>query len=840
MFRNYLVTALRNLARNWLYASISILGLAVAFTAALLIAQFVRGEFSYDRWVPGYQRVYEIIDRLEFPDQPAGGGDLTQTVLASQLRAVLPGVEATARLWGGSIGPPLKSRAQDAGVSERTFAWADPDLFRVFPLPAIAGDPSTALRQPGTVVITHSMARKYFHHDRPIGETLWVQIGKEPQPGETPKPAGPDDWHAMRVTAVLNDLPANTNLTTEIFASGRSAFSPMAQVDSHPPNYGGVAVLTFVRLVPRTSPEDLQRALDIATRPENALANKFTPGAKWLFRGVPLAEAHLTDPGSLADISKPVGSRVVAYAIAAAGALIVLVAAINFVTLMTARATRRAVEIGVRKAAGASRRDLMTQFIGETLMQVALAAVIAAGAAKALLPAFNAFAQRGLILDFVHDPALLAGFTVVALCVGLAAAIYPALLLSSFRPASVLKGGPIQASGSPAARGALVVVQFAILVALIVTTITLYRQTQYALVRGLGTVDTKLMISVLAPCDGAFPAEVRKLAGVTGAVCSSYNALNTPDGSWLTNAQRGNGRKMSFVQVPLDFGFFELYGVKPLAGRLFQRDHGEDSALAKDPNGQAMPTVVINETAARELGFADTRSAVGQQMRWGRARPKAPPSQDPSRGEPSTIVGVVPDMPVSVRLAAAPTFYYVGWNLNVVSIKMGGQDIPGTIRAIEAVWKRTGTGQPIGEIFLARSRLNLYLDLIIQGTAIAICAILAVLIACLGLFALSAFTTERRVKEIDVRKAMGARTFDVMLLLLWQSTIPVLIAGSIALPLGALAMRWWLHSFPYHVDLSAWTFVVAAVAAVAIAWLTVSFQSFMVARAKPAKALRYE
>jgi putative ABC transport system permease protein len=844
MLRNYLVTALRNLGRNWLYGAISILGLAVAFAAALLIAQFVRGEFSYDRWLPGYQRVYKIYNQIDFPGQPVSASDVNQTVLASQLRAVFPGAEAMTRftLGGKGSGPLMKSRVGDAGATEPAFAWVDPEVFKVFPLPALAGNLASALQHPDTVVLTRAAARKYFHRDLPLGDTLWVQVPKQPAPGESPKPPGPDDWHALRVTAVLEDLPPNTNLTTEVFASARSTYSFVARADAQPPRYGGVAVLTFVRLSPKASAADLQRGLDLATKPETALVGQFTPGSRWVYHAVPLSEVHLTDPGRLASRGKPSGSRTVSFGIAGVGALIVLVAAINFVTLMTARAGRRGVEVGVRKATGAGRGDLMLQFVGETMIQVAIAALIAVGLAEALLPAVSAFVQRGLSLDFIHDPALLLGFVGVVASIGLLAAVYPAVVLSGFRPAAVLKGGVVQTSGSPVARGALVVVQFAILVGLIATTVTLYRQTQYALVRGLGTVDTKLIVSVIAPCDGAFPKEVRKLPGVAEAACSSYNALNTPDSSWLTNAQHGRGPRMSFSQVPVDYGFFELYGISPVAGRLFQRDHGEDGALARDPNGLVMPAVIINETAARKLGFADPRAAIGQQMSWGRARPK-PPVQAPKgqvTAEPSTIIGVVPDMPVTVRLATEPTFYYVGWNLETVSIRLTGQDIPGAIRGIEDAWKRTGTGQPINETFLAQSRLDLYLDLIVQGTTIAICAGLAVLIACLGLFALAAYTTERRTKEIGVRKALGARTRDVVLLLLWQFTIPVLLASAVAAPLGFLAMDRWLHGFAYHVSLSVWTFVLAAVAGVAIAWLTVSWQSFVVARAKPVSALRYE
>ena len=838
MFRNYLVTALRNLGRNWLYGAISILGLAVAFTAALLIAQFVRNEFSYDRWIPGYERIYKITNVIMQPGQPPSPSDSNQSILASQIRAVFAGAQAIARLEQNI--PPVRRRAQDTAVDEPTFAWADPDIFKVFPLPALAGDLDTALQQPDTVVITRSVARRFFHRDLPIGDTLQVQTTSPPPPGSDPLTPGITAWHPMRVAAVLKDLPSNTNLTTEIFASARSAYSDLAIRDSLPPNYGGVSTFTFVRLSPRASPAVLQRALDVATQPESALADRFKPGSRWLYHALPLSEAHLTPPGLTASMAKPVGSRSVSYSIAGVGALIVLVAATNFVTLMTARAARRGVEVGVRKAAGARRGDLMVQFIGEALLQVALAVVVALALSMLLIKPFSAFVQRELSLDVLKDPLLLPGVVGAALCIGLAASIYPALVLSSFRPAAVLKGGVVQTSGSPLARAALVVVQFAILVSLIVTTTTIYRQTQFALARGFGTVDSKLIIGVFSPCQDAFATEVRKLPGVAGAACSSFNALNTPNAKALTVVELGAGRKATFDMAPVDFGFFELYGVKPLAGRLFQTDHGEDRVLA-DPRTAAQPTVIINEAAARDLGFSDPRAAIGRKMSWSRFRPGAPPAQGPAPSTPSEIIGVVPDTPVTVRIATDPTFYFVvPRQLAALSIKLTGQDIPGTLKTIAATWKRTGNVQTFKPTFLSQFRLSLYLDLIIQGVTIAICAGLAVLIACLGLFALSAYTTERRTKEIGIRKVMGASTSDVVRLLVWQFTIPVLCAIAIALPLDFLAMDQWLHGFVYHVELSAWTFLLAAAAALVIAWLTVSYQAFMVARAKPAGALRYE
>ena len=260
MFRNYLVTALSNLGRNRLYAAITILGLTAAFTAAILIGQFVRGELSYDHWIPGYQRIYKITNTLTQPGQPPTSYDTTTPPLASQIRTVFPSAEAIARL--DEDFPPVKAKPGDEADTDRTFAWADPDIFKVMPLPVLAGNLETALQQPDTVVLTLNMARHYFHRDLPIGETLLVQTTAQPRPGGPP-PA--PVWHPMRVTAVLKDLPSNTNLVTQVFASARSAYSVLSIMDAGPPAYGALTTFTFVRLKPGGSPADLQRALDAAT-----------------------------------------------------------------------------------------------------------------------------------------------------------------------------------------------------------------------------------------------------------------------------------------------------------------------------------------------------------------------------------------------------------------------------------------------------------------------------------------------------------------------------------------------------------------------------------------------
>jgi putative ABC transport system permease protein len=812
MFRNYLATALGNLARNKLYAGITIVGLAVAFTVAILVGQFVRNEFSYNHWIPGHERIYKVRSLV----QPTGQAPLVIEAtagLASRVRATFSGA-FIARL--SLNGTTVKRGPADAPTAENKLFWADPDIFKVLPLPALAGDPATALRQPDALVLTRQMARKYFGRDLPMGGVLLV--------------TGVDGkYHPMRVAAVLKDLPANSTLTAEIYASGRSSYSYLTFFDAHP-NLGSfnIGLSTFARLTPGVSVPEFQRALDRAGQPDiRAFARG--GGDKVSFQPAPLDEVHWAPDANGA----PSGDKGVTYAILAVAGLIVLVAGINFVTLMTARASRRGVEVGVRKATGATRGQLMMQFMGEALIQVVGAALIAAALSEVLIKPFNALVQRSLTVDFAHDPLLSSGLVGFALLIGLLAAVYPALVLSSFRPAAVLKGGIIRASGSPAARASLVAIQFAVLIGLIVTTTTIYRQTRFALSQGLGAGDSERILDVFS-CDPPFVAEVRKLPGVGAAACTTMHGLNLV--KLAQRVQFGGGGQGDFDVAPIDVGLLEIYGVRPLAGRLVSSEHSEDRVLA-DPKTTVQPTVVLNQTAARKLGFADPRAAIGKTMTWTRdLEPGATPLTGPSR-----IIGVIPDQTVTVRSVVPPTFYFVmPKNLNLLAIKLSGKAIPATVDAIHALWKRTGNDRPVDQMFWSQYRADLYKDLTVQGETIAICAGLAVLISCLGLFALAAFMTERRTKEIGIRKAMGAGTRDVVLLLVWQFTIPVLCAVAVATPVGVWAMGGWLHQFAYRVPLSAWTFLLASAAAVVIAWLTVSYQSYAVARAKPAAALQYE
>jgi putative ABC transport system permease protein len=825
MFRNYLAAALRNLARNRLYAGITIAGLAIGFAAALLIALFVRDEYSYDKFIPGHERVYRISQTIAVGSGKPIETEFTPMMLSSALKLDFPQIEAVARF--GNAGFPPEIRHGNISAPERGVAWVDPDFFRVMPFPVLAGDLSHALDAPDSVVIARSAARKYFGRDTPVGETLLI------------------DKHPMRITAVIEDLPSNTHVSGDIFPSARAPFGVMMD----PAFSGPLATLsnrveTYFKLRPGTSigpvaaqlPALVQRHYNL-----NLFAQVSADKATVVLRAVPIADIHL-QPARSTQFTKASGDPAVVAAIAGVGVLIVLVAAINFVTLMTARAARRAVEVGVRKAAGATRRDLIIQFMGEAFVYVLLAGVVGTALAEMVLPGFNALVQRRISFDYLHDPVLAAGIVGVLVVVALLAGAYPAFVLSGFRPAAVLKGGPVQGSGGNRLRQVLVVVQFSVLIALILVAGTIYRQTVFALNEGMRLDKAQVLLLFAKPCRETLRAEVARLPGVEGAACSSANALALSDSH---DTAVIDGRHVNVATNAIDFGFFEVYHIRPSAGRLFDRTRQTDGAAGPDFN----PPLVINETAARKMGFASPGAAVGQSLMWHGVVDRSTPQGGggmPPPARASQIIGVVPDFTFgSVRVPIDSQVYAIAskspgdFDALALNVRLDPKRKPETLAAIDRIWKRIGDG-PLFRYFVDQFTLRLYVDTIVQGAMITASALIALSIACLGLFALSAYTTERRTKEIGIRKAMGASSPDILRLLLWQFTKPVLWANLLALPVAWWLMNEWLKGFAYRVTLAPWTFIVAGLAAVLIAWGTVFVHALRVARARPVGALRYE
>ncbi|MFI4963902.1 MAG: ABC transporter permease [Caulobacterales bacterium] len=822
MFGNYLAASIRNLQRNGFYAALTVTGLTIGFAAAILIGLYLRHELTYDRFIPGHDRVYLIAIKVMPHDKPATEIDDTSAPLAADLKLDFPQIESVARMASGGFPPTVKRG--NVTTSEQGFRTADPDFFKVLPVPAVAGDLAHALDEPDAVVLSRSAARRYFGQDAPLGGHMLI------------------NGRAVHVSAVMEDLPSNSHLTGEIFGSSRAPDSFIRQLDKA--GYSANSTATYVRLKPGASAAQMEAALPgfFARRikPRYDQINPDMKSDRYELQMKPLTAIHLR-PADAGDL-KPGADVKVLGGICVIGILIVVVAAINFVTLMTARAGRRATEVGIRKALGAQRRDLIVQFLAEALIYVGVALVLGIAIAELLLPGVNAALQRHMTFNYLRDPALLATMLGVAAVTGLLAGLYPAFVLSAFRPAAVLKGGPVAGAGGAIVRQVLVVAQFAVLMILLLTTLTIYRQTMFALRDGTGVKKEGVMMLFASPCTETLRDAMAALPGVRGAACASPGVVGL---SQSNDVVRIGNRTEMLSYAPVDFNFFEIYGLRPLAGRLPSRDRPTDDGARL---GGAAPTVVLNESAARRLGFASPQRAVGRQLSWHYINQLTLSNMSLSipAVQNSEIVGVVPDFTFSsVRQRILPTFYYVGPKTDVLNsvalnVRVDPAQISEVLPRIDRLWAKINGDAPLQRYSTDQFLLRLYTDNIIQGGFIAVCALVAVSIACLGLFALSAYTSERRTKEIGIRKAMGATSVDILRLLLWQFAQPVFWAMLLALPLGWLAMNWWLRGFAYHVDIAPWTFAAAGGAGVAIALSTVFIHALRVARARPVGALRYE
>jgi putative ABC transport system permease protein len=526
----------------------------------------------------------------------------------------------------------------------------------------------------------------------------------------------------------------------------------------------------------------------------------------------PISAIHLQGSGAAA--MKSGGSIEMIYAICAVGVLILFVSVINFVNLSTARSTRRRVEIAVRKAAGATRAQLIVQFVGEAVLYAALSTILASCLVELVLPLFNRLSGSNLSFDYWHQPLLLAGTLALALFTGLLAGAYPAFVLGSIRPVTALKGGPLQSGRG--VRNLLVTAQFAVLIGLLCAIAVIFEQTSLAK-RAVSRLDTHNVFAITGAC-GSFTADVfAAVPGVVAAACSE----SAPFG-FVKRRAYGTVRgaiKTSYRKEVVDFGFFELYGVKPRAGRLFSRTHADDSGA-----------VIINMTAARSFGFPSVAAAVGQYVTV----------LNESRA--SQIVGVVPDFPLeSVHSPIEATVFSIDRsNFQILSVRTSEAHQERTLESIRVLWNKLQPFRPVVLFPVDQGLRGLYADLITDGALFGACSVVALLLACTGMFGLASFAVERRTKEVGIRKAMGANRADILGLLIGQLTRPVLAGNLVAWPVCYFILRHWLSGFAYHVDLGPEVFLGAGVAAVLVAWVTIFAHALRLARAKPITSLRYE
>jgi putative ABC transport system permease protein len=812
--QSMLLATLRNLARNRIYTIVGILGLAIGLCAALLTGLSVSQQLSFEHFIPGYERTYQVISGLAPLGRSPVYFSASPGFQAALMQRSYPQIESIARLTDSEV--TLK---QDQIEATETIYWADPSVFKVLPLPVAIGPLNDSLQRPDSIVLTQRLAHKYFGDRNPVGRTLLLN-------GSDPK----------IVTAVVRDLPLHqTNLDAGAFLSGTDPRSRLADCDRHDVENAkrgafGLCGLTYFRLRPRTHIERLrERATEVI---DSFPSGPFSQTSQTKV----LTDFIRIDRVNLFEGLRPGARSAMAEAVAIAG-LILFAGCIVFVNLATARAARRAREVGVRKACGADRWALVAQFLGESLLTVMLAAILAMSMTELLLPRLNAFLDVHVEFDYWRQPALLGWIALGVLLVGLLAGAYPALVLSSFRPKDALKGS-VSFLGGQWGRQILVVSQCAILISLIVGAIVISQQRHFATHEAL-RVNTDEVLVIHSPCKPSLVDALRALPGVRQVACSTDSFLTRE--AFCGNCQLRSGVPLTVDTTDADFGAFGLYGIAPLAGSLDARD-------ADGSSHEGRSHTVINEALSRALGFASPAAAIGQslEIKEGEGHWLGPTAQ-------SEIVAVVPDFAVeAVVQRVRPTVYWPIVHASglsaffVINLKLAGQQIPETLAAIDDLWNRVGQdanatrASPIQRFFLRDYIENLYRDVLRQAQTFGIFALVAVALASLGLLGLASAIADRRTKEVGIRKAMGAGNADILKMLLRQFSLPILWASLIAWPVSAILLRRWLETFARHVSLQPWVFVVASLLALVISLATVSVQAWRVAAAKPVAALHYE
>lgn len=807
MNRFALLSLLRSLTRHKLHAALNIGGLAVGIAVFLVLGLYVRFETSYEKWLPRHDQIYVVQTVWNLPGNPANGAyPFTMGGLLEQMRQDFPGIVGT-RIRGGEDGGTVLRRG---GATAEDVAQVDPSFFSVIDLPLISGDPQHALQSPANAVVSQSFARKYFGSRDPIGQPITIAM---------------DAATTFRVAGVFRDLPKNSDWKL-------SALIPLPRTPSDQQwfHWGSSTLQTYLRFdTPAAARQFAQKLPAFVNRRGFADLGKDAWQTQQLTL-LPIAQRHLEPEGGASASRK---TTIVTLGLV--GLLTLLIAVVNYVNLGTARAGLRAREVAMRKVLGADRGALIRQFLGEAVLTVAIAALAGLILAEISLPWINAAGGLSLAIPYaVVVPALL----LLVLIIGIAAGYYPALLLSKFPAAAVLASARAPGGGRSGSRvrEALVVFQFGLAIALMIGTAVLVAQTQHVRRTDLGfrrdglIVVRSLADSLVEPSRRrAFIQAAGALPGVTGVTLSN----DAVGGSGQDNSDNvplpgvvGPGPSLKWIIVGPDF--FATYGARLLAGRFFDDAHRLDDAQQRAA-GDGL-NIVVNRGALATLGFRSPEQAIGRTV--GGSRPR-------------TIIGVVDDMRFSSpRNPNSPTYYIFHRDpadqSNVVATVRHGGDPRPLLAAMRRVWGRVVPQVPFNAD-TADQRLTEFYDADDRATRLfAIGAGLAVLIGCVGLWGLASFNTSRRVKEIGIRKTLGASSTDIVRLLVGQFLRPVLIANLVAWPLAFIAMRTWLAGFDDSIALSPLYFIGASLIATAVAALTVLGQALRASRAAPAWALRHD
>lgn len=823
MLRHYLVMAARSLVTHKLYSFINVIGLSVALACAILILLFVQDQLSWDRWIPDTANLY----RLELTAHPPGGLLFkTAECPFPVLRAVgeqIPQVRAVTHVVPETMTVTIGKRQ-----FQETVTVVDPDLLRVIKLQLLEGNRARVLAQPESVVLSESTAHKYFGNTDPVGKVIEVR-GVWPDECKSNDAGCYFAVHDLTVTGVLKDLPHDTQLVADIVVPNTSAADELSESDKTGDWTATDGDYGYVELAPGASPAGVLKALDsIIDRTVDLRKYGLNMAGSDLeeFHLTPFRDVHLTSDryGGMT----PAGSRATVYGFAAVALLIVLVACCNFMNLATARATLRMREIGLRKVAGAKRVQLVAQFLCEAVLIVLVALAVALSLVEVLLPAYVRFLNEPLRVYYPGDWPLLAVVVAGAIAVGLLSGLYPAVVLSGFRPVSALRGAST-ARGAGLLRSALVIAQFAVSIGLGIAAIVIFRQISFSRALDLGFDRFNV---VVVPSVANVPLQTREgLArvlstgpGISGAALSDAVPFDLFAEGTRSARLDGRGPLVGAFLVEMSPEFPAVYGMHLLAGRLLSTAYGSDMSA-----NWADKSILINAAAARSFGIP-VREAVGRTVAL------------VGRTTRLRIVGVLSDaMRETLREAVQPMIYLVDpsryW---LLSLKVRSGQLPQALSFLDSTWRSLAPGIAINRYFVSDRFNDLFRTDQRQGAMFAAFVSIGILIACLGLFGLAVFAAERRTKEVGIRKVSGARTADIVTLMLWRISVPVLLANLIAWPVAYYYLHRWLEGYAYRISLNPLYFLTAGLAALLIAWATVYANTLRLARTTPVHALRYE
>ena len=793
MFENYFKIAFRNLWKHKVFSFINIMGLTVGMTACFLIFLYVRFELSYDNMHGKADRIYRLVSDIKTPSDLIHASGPAWAV-PPNTKHDFPEVEEFVRVSGNSF----LVRKGNIKFQEEKSVLADSAFFKVFDFPMVRGNRETALSAPLSLVLTESTAKKYFGKQDAMGQTLLLT----------------GDAIPAKVTAVIKDIPENSQIQADMIVSMSTLTGKWdTTLDKQWGNYGSSA---FLLLKPGADPKSLEKKFPAFLERRNGDEMKKLQMYPTLFLE-PLRDVYLH---STRDGAKTANIKNV-YIFSLIAIFILLIACINFINLTTARSTERAKEVGIRKVVGAIKNQLAKQFIGESVIVCVLAFIFTFFLAMLLIPPFNQLAGKTITTGVFDHPGYLALLFGAAVTIGLLAGFYPALVLSSFQPITVLKGKFSSGAKGIFLRKGLVILQFSISIVLITGTLIVYQQMNYMRNQNLG-FDKEQMVVIESngdPAKEAFRQSLTTIPSVKSvALSSSVPGGGNPGAYSEVENQKGDMQIANLELYFVDFDYIPNYSMKMVAGRAFSRDFKTDTTQA----------MVLNESAVKLLGYASPGDAVGKRFRqWGRE---------------GKIIGVMKDFHFrSLQQEIKPLSMRIEPNgCHLISANITGNNVPATLAAIEEKWKTLIPNRPFNYFFLDEFFDRQYRSEQRFGNLFLNFAILAIFISCLGLLGLASYSTYQRTREIGIRKVMGASVSGIVHLLSKEFLALLFIAFVIASPIAWLVMHRWLEDFSYRIGIHWWIFMVSGTIAFLVAIFTVSFQAIKAALANPVTSLRTE